>query len=155
MQGGFNSWSDRENQSFKQIENNSFNNWGSSYLQSGPFGSSTPLINSGPTSLPASQPQMNLNNSHWYEIDMKSGLRGGGPSSMDMFGQSFNSRRSSNASSQHHSLGSQDWGQILDHALMDEIKDVGSKEWSQILDHAILDEHKDVAAESENKKVSK
>ena len=151
MQGGFNSWSDRENQSFKQIENNAFNSWGSSYLQSGPFGSTTPLINSGPTSLPASQPQRNLDNSHWYEIDMKSGLRSSGPSSMAMFGQSFNSRRSSTASSH----GSQDWGQILDHAIMDELKDVGSEEWSQILDHARLDKLKDVAAESKNNKVSK
>ena len=61
--------------------------------------------------------------SRWFEMTQKNCFPKGssGSSSLTMFGQSWSSRRDSSASSKQGSLGSQEWGQMVDQVILDEM----------------------------------
>ena len=114
-----------DNSTIQQYNNN--NNWTSHSFQS-----NNGFYDSGPTSLPSFQNRLEVDNSprcSWFEITNKkcfpkSGLTANqpsGPSSLTMFGQSWSCRRDSTASSKQASLGSQDWGEMLDEVILDEM----------------------------------
>ena len=111
-------------QSFKQNENH---NWASNSVQSGPLGSNTGFTDSGPTSWPGFQNPLEVANKGpgcgWFEMNNKKCLpkSGSDSSSLTMFGQTWSSRRDSNASSQQGSLGSQEWGQLVDEVILEEM----------------------------------
>lgn len=130
-----NVWSNTQfnTQSFNQNENH---NWASSSFQTGPFTTNNNFYDSGPTSLPCFQNSMKVDNApncSWFEITNKkcfpkagSGAnQHSGASSLTMFGQSMNSlkRRDSTASSKQGSLGSQEWGEMVDEVILDEMNE--------------------------------
>ena len=117
-----NVWSN--SQTFKQNENP---NWTSHSFQSNDC-----FFDSGPTSLPSFQNRLEVENSpscSWFEMTNKkcfpkAGLganQSSGPTSLAMFGQSWSSRRDSTASSKQGSLGSQEWGEMVDEVILDEM----------------------------------
>ena len=120
MQAGSNVWSKFENGSTNQFDKNVYHWEAPGYLQSTPFGSTNTPLNSdsGPTSLPNFKTPMELSNSNWYETDRRASV---GQSSVTMFGQTWASQRSSAKSSAKNSLGSQDWGQMIDQVLLNEL----------------------------------
>ena len=107
---------------------NNNNNWTSHSFQSNNNG----FYDSGPTSLPNFENRLEVDNStscSWFEMNnnkcfSKGGLRANqpsGPASLTMFGQSWSNRRDSTASSKQASLGSQEWGEMLDEVILDEM----------------------------------
>ena len=117
-------------QSFQQNDNHS---WSSYSNQSGPLGSNHGFYDSGPTSLPCFQTRLEVNTTPsctWFEMSTnkkcfskaREGTRQPSqPSSLTMFGQSWSARRDSTASSKQASLGSQEWGELVDEVILDEM----------------------------------
>ena len=119
-----NVWSN--SQCFKQNENP---NRASHSLQSE---SNNGFYYSGPTSLPGFQNPKEVDNtrrSSWFEMTNQKCFPEGdsGSSSLTMFGQAWSSRRdstASNASSKQGSLGSQEWGKMVDEVILEEVNAV-------------------------------
>ena len=101
-----------ENESLKMFNNTLFG-VGSNYLSS--LGSNNAaFVSSGSASLPNFNSQLGASLSTWYEI---------GPSSLTTFDQSWESEKSSadTGNSNQHSLGSQEWGQMIDEVILNEL----------------------------------
>lgn len=110
-----------ETESFK-IDNN-FYGAGSHYLSSGPFGSNNTLLGSGPTSLPSFTTGQEESLSTWYGIGRKNSFSHfkEGPSSLTTFDHTLKIEKGSPDSSKNHSLGSQEWNDLIEDVILNEI----------------------------------
>ena len=110
-----------ETESFK-IDNN-FYGAGSHYLSSGPFVSNNTLLGSGPTSLPSFTTGQEESHPTWYGFGRKNSFSHfeEGPSSLTTFDHTLKIEKGSPDSSKNHSLGSQEWNDLIEDVILNEI----------------------------------